>query len=139
MTDHAAARASSDHEVTSTPIAIEVVPIEGDGAVLAVAGEVDLLTADLLSEALAAEVARHALVVVDLTAVEFLSSSGLAALALAHRAAVEAGRELRLVAGNRITLRPIQVTGMADQIAVFATVAHAVAGAGAVGSSSEHG
>jgi anti-sigma B factor antagonist len=139
MTDHAPTRASSDHEVTATPIAIEVVPIEGGGAVLVVAGKVDLLTADLLSEALATEAARHALVVVDLTAVEFLSSSGLAALALAHRAAVEAGRELRLVAGSRVTLRPIQITGLADQIAVFATVPHAVAGVDAVGSSSEHG
>ena len=119
--------------MTASPIAIDVASIDG-GAVLSVAGEVDLLTADRLSEALAVEVARNALVVVDLTAVEFLSSSGLAALALAHRAAVEAGHELRLVAGNRVTLRPIQITGMADEIAVFATLADAVAD-----SPAEHG
>jgi anti-anti-sigma factor len=132
------AQTASDLRVTSSPIAIEVVPIDA-GVILAVAGEIDLLTADELSEALAVEVARTELVVVDLTAVEFLSSSGLAALALAHRAAVEADHELRLVAGNRVTLRPIQITGLADEIAVFATVADAVAGAGSANSPAEHG
>lgn len=124
--------------MTTSPIAIDVVPIDA-GVILAVAGEIDLLTADQLREALTVEVARRRLVVVDLTAVEFLSSSGLAALALAHRAAAEADHELRLVAGNRVTLRPIQITGMADEIAVFATVADAVSGAGSASSPAEHG
>jgi anti-anti-sigma factor len=113
--------------VTASPIAIDTAAIDG-GVIISVAGAIDLLTADQLSDALSIEVPRHALVVVDLTAVEFLSSSGLAALALAHRAAVEAGHVLRLVAGNRVTLRPIQITGLADEIAVFATVPDAVAG-----------
>jgi anti-sigma B factor antagonist len=124
--------------VTSSPIAIQVVPIDA-GVILAVAGEIDLLTAGKLGEALVVEAARRELVIVDLTAVEFLSSSGLAALALAHRAAVAAGHELRMVAGNRVTLRPIQITGLADEIAVFATVADAVAGAGSANSPAEHG
>lgn len=130
--------AHSDRPVTTSPIAIDVVPIDA-GVVLAVAGEIDLLTADDLSAALEVEVARCGLVVVDLTAVEFLSSSGLAALALAHRAAVDADHELRLVAGSRVTLRPIQITGMADEIAVFASVADAVSGAGSASSPVEHG
>ena len=108
-------------------MAIDVSAIDG-GVILSVAGEVDLLTADRLRAALEAEVDRHALVVVDLTAVGFLSSSGLAALALAHRAAVAAGHVLRLVAGNRVTLRPLQITGLAEEIAVYATVPEAVAG-----------
>ena len=124
--------------MTTSPIGIDIVPIDA-GVIVAVAGEIDLLTADQLREALEAEVVRRDLVVVDLTAVEFLSSSGLAALALAHRAAVEAGRELRLVAGNRVTLRPIQITGMADEIGVFATVADAVAGVASANSPAEHG
>jgi anti-sigma B factor antagonist len=124
--------------VTASPIAIDTASIEG-GVIIAVAGEIDLLTADELTEALATEVARHALVVVDLTEVAFLSSSGLAALALAHRAAQEAGHVLRLVAGNRVTLRPIQITGLADQIAVFASLPEAVAGVAAVDSPIEHG
>jgi anti-sigma B factor antagonist len=125
--------------VTTSPIAIDVIPIDDAGVILAVTGEIDLLTADQLRAALEVEVARRALVIVDLTAVEFLSSSGLAALSLAHRAAVEADHELRLVAGNRVTLRPIQITGMADEIAVFTTVADAVSGAGSANSPAEHG
>ena len=124
--------------MTASPIAIDTASIEG-GVIIAVAGELDLLTADELTEALAAEVARQALVVVDLTAVSFLSSSGLAALALAHRAAVEADHVLRIVAGNRVTLRPIQITGLADEIGVFASLADAVAGVAAFDSPIEHG
>ena len=124
--------------MTASPIAIDTASIEG-GVIIAVAGEIDLLTADELTEALATEVARHALVVVDLTAVNFLSSSGLAALALAHRAAVEAGHVLRLVAGNRVTLRPIQITGLADEIEVFTSLPDAVAGVAPFDSPVEHG
>ena len=124
--------------MTASPIAIETAAIDG-GVIIAVAGEIDLLTADELTEALATEVARQALVVVDLTAVSFLSSSGLAALALAHRAAVEADHVLRIVAGNRVTLRPIQITGLADEIEVFTSLPDAVAGVGAFDSRIEHG
>ena len=121
--------------MTATPIAIDVVPIDA-GVVLAITGEVDLLTAERLTKALAVEVARHPLVIVDLTAVEFLSSSGLTALALAHRAASVAGHELRLVATNRVTLRPLQITGLAEQIAVFPTIPDAEAGGDPAGSPS---
>ena len=124
--------------MTASPIAIDTASIEG-GVIIAVAGEIDLLTADELTEALAAEVARQALVVVDLTAVSFLSSSGLAALALAHRAAVEADHVLRIVAGNRVTLRPIQITGLADEIEVFTSLPDAVAGVAPFDSPVEHG
>ena len=124
--------------MTASPIAIDTASIEG-GVIIAVAGEIDLLTADELTEALATEVARHALVVVDLTAVNFLSSSGLAALALAHRAAVEADHVLRIVAANRVTLRPIQITGLADEIEVFTSLPDAVAGVAPFDSPVEHG
>lgn len=124
--------------MTASPIAIDTASIEG-GVIIAVAGELDLLTADELTEALATEVARQALVVVDLTAVNFLSSSGLAALALAHRAAVEADHVLRIVAGNRVTLRPIQITGLADEIEVFTSLPDAVAGVAPFDTPIEHG
>jgi hypothetical protein len=32
-----------------------------------------------------------------------------------------------LVAGNRVTLRPLQITGLAEEIAVYPTVPEAVA------------
>ena len=119
--------------MTATPIAVEVVAIDG-GAVVAVRGEVDLLTADRLRDALCAAAAHHRLVVADLSAVEFLSSSGLTALALAHRAAVAEGHELRVVATERVVLRPIEITGLAERFGVFASVRDAVAGLGPSGS-----
>ncbi|MBV9922378.1 MAG: STAS domain-containing protein [Pseudonocardia sp.] len=112
--------------MTATPIAVDVQAIE-DGAVVAVTGEVDLLTADRLRDVLCSAVVDHRLVVADLSAVDFLSSSGLTALALADRAAVSAGHELRVVARDRVVLRPIEITGLADRIGLFASVADAVA------------
>jgi anti-sigma B factor antagonist len=113
--------------MTSVPITIDVVPAEGC-AVVAVAGEVDLLTADQLRDALMSVVERYPVVVVDLAEVQFLSSTGLAALTLAHRVAVAAGNQLRLVATDRVTLRPLEITGMTTQIAVFGSTTDAVAG-----------
>ena len=95
-----------------------------------------LLTADRLRDALCAAVGDHQLVVADLSAVDFLSSSGLTALALADRAAVAAGHVLCVVATDRVVLRPIEITGLADRIGVFASVPDAVAGAGAAGTPS---
>jgi anti-sigma B factor antagonist len=118
--------------MTATPIAVEVIAIAG-GAVVVVTGEVDLLTADRLRDALCAAVVDHRLVIADLSAVEFLSSSGLTALALAHRAAVAAGHELCVVAIERVVLRPIEITGLSDRIRVFASVPDAVIGAGPTG------
>jgi len=43
------------------------------------------------------------------------------------------------VAGNRVTLRPIQITGLADEIGVFASLPDAVAGVAAFDSPIEHG
>jgi anti-sigma B factor antagonist len=121
--------ACSAAEVTASPIAVEVMAIDA-GAVVVVTGEVDLLTADGLRDALCAAVVDHQLVVVDLSAVDFLSSSGLTSLALAHRAAVAAGHVMCVVATDRVVLRPIEITGLADRIRVFASVPDAVAGLG---------
>ena len=115
--------------MTAAPIAVEVLAIDA-GAVVVVTGEVDLLTADRVRDALCAAVVDHELVVADLSAVNFLSSSGLTALALAHRAAVTEGHVLCIVAADRVVLRPIEITGLADRIRVFASVPDAVAGAG---------
>ena len=113
--------------MTSAPITIDVVPVE-DCVVVAVAGEVDLLTADQLRGSLMTVVERYPVVVVDLAEVQFLSSTGLAALTLAHRVAVASGNQLRLVATDRVTLRPLEITGMTTQIAVFDSTDDAMAG-----------
>lgn len=91
----------------------------GQAVVLAVAGEVDLLTAPQLQEALTLALEnRPKTLVVDLSKVEFMGSAGLAALVGAHQSAGEHTR-LRVVAATTATLRPLQVTDLDKEINVY--------------------
>jgi anti-sigma B factor antagonist len=87
---------------------------DGRHALLVVEGEIDTMTADALERALTTLLAESSeALVVDLTAVTFLASSGLAVLI---RAAHQAGeRRLRLVSTARAVRRPIEITG-SDQL-----------------------
>lgn len=82
---------------------------------LAVDGEVDSLTAARLEaglgDALGAGNAEDRTVVVDLTEVTFLASSGLAVLVRGARRAAEWGSRLHVVTATRVVSRPITVTG----------------------------
>jgi len=83
-------------------------------ALLVVDGEIDTLTAGSLERALTELLNASAdVLVVDLSAVTFLASSGLAVLI---RAAHDAGeRRLRLVSTARAVRRPMEITG-SDQL-----------------------
>ncbi|MCK2243369.1 STAS domain-containing protein [Crossiella sp. S99.2] len=81
--------------------------------VLKVGGEVDLLTTPLLKSGIDEQLATsRPLLVIDLSGVSFLGSSGLAALVEAREAAQGKGTALRLVAGNRTVFRPLATTGL---------------------------
>lgn len=103
----------------------------GGLAVLVVRGEVDLSTGGRL-----AEVANDALhevegrpVVLDLTEVEFLSSSGLGVLVALDDEARSLGTRLRLVVdGTRSVVHPIRTMGLDDVLSLFGTIDEAVAG-----------
>jgi anti-sigma B factor antagonist len=87
--------------------------------VLDVAGEVDLLTASRLHDALTQALDRHpAALVVDLTKVEFLASAGLNVLISAHQQAGER-THFRVVATGSATYRPLQLTGLDHTISVY--------------------
>jgi anti-sigma B factor antagonist len=89
--------------------------------VLAVAGELDMLTAPRLSQTLEEALADEPrLLVVDLSDVTFLDSAGLAALLAARREA-RTGTSLRVVANQRATLRPMQLTGVDEYLSVYAS------------------
>jgi len=83
-------------------------------ALLVVEGEIDTLTAGSLERALSKLLSEPCdVLVVDLAAVTFLASSGLAVLI---QAAHQAGdRRLRLVAATRAVRRPLEITG-SDQL-----------------------
>lgn len=87
------------------------------GFSVSVSGEVDSATAPGLRGCLLEVLERPGAttVEVDLRGVTFLDSAGLSALATAHRAAVAAGRELRVRCGTtRAVVRPLQITGLWD-------------------------
>lgn len=85
--------------------------------VLQVSGELDMLTAPILTEHVQEQLNRDATgaprtVVFDLTRVSFLGSAGLAVLAQAHTAASNRGDAVQIVATARAVLRPLEVTGL---------------------------
>jgi anti-sigma B factor antagonist len=102
---------------------------QGEAVVLEVCGEVDVLTGPRLHESVMTLLEDHPpVVVIDLAAVTFFGSSGLAVLAEAQRAA-EPRTRLRVVAVGATTLRPLQVTGLDQQLAVYPTREDAVGSA----------
>jgi anti-sigma B factor antagonist len=101
---------------------------DGGVVIVAVTGEIDLATAAGLRDALSAELAAGPdVLIIDLDGVEFFTSVGLTTLALTQRSAQERGVTLRVIATSRATLRPLQITGMADDLALYASRADAIA------------
>ncbi|MCO1653923.1 STAS domain-containing protein [Pseudonocardia humida] len=98
-----------------------------DAAVLAVSGELDTLTAPELDAALRELVAApHALLVVDLSGVTFLASSGLAVLIQAAHRAEDSDRPLHLVVTARAVRRPLEITGSDQLFTLHADLATAL-------------
>ena len=99
-----------------------------DGAaVLRVDGALDLALAPKLRR-LAERAARlgPSMLVIDLTGVTFLASAGMAELVRAHRGPA-ASAPLRVVAAGRITLRPLELTRLVDEFAIYPSLSEALA------------
>jgi anti-sigma B factor antagonist len=102
-----------------------------DVVVLTCRGEVDSVTAPELRSAVLDGLRDPdgGPVVVDMTEVTFLSSTGLGALVDAHRAAARLGEPLRIVVDHaRPVLRPIQLTGLDELLTLYHFVDNAVRG-----------
>ena len=113
---------------TTDLVSIDVTGSAATGVLLTVSGEVDSSTAPRLREVVDAAFAdRVPTLTVDLDGVTFLDSAGLCVLAGAHRRAAESGVLLRVVASSRAVIRPLQITGLYDLLAVE----HVEPGAGA--------
>jgi anti-sigma B factor antagonist len=87
----------------------------GSSAVVCAAGEIDSTTAPLLSQhvtALLDDDVRE--LTVDLRQVTFLDSAGLCVLATTHRRAAREDVRMRVLAGSRAVVRPLQITGLWD-------------------------
>ncbi|MGH3876706.1 MAG: STAS domain-containing protein [Actinophytocola sp.] len=93
-------------------------------AVVTAVGEVDLLTASRLRQALART--RERTTVVDLTGVTFLAAAGLSVLVDANDAARADGRRFGVVAANGTARRTLEVSGVAEVVPAYSTLADAV-------------
>jgi anti-anti-sigma factor len=97
-------------------------------AVVTVSGEIDLETASRLGEELQGAMRDVAPdLVVDLSAVTFMDSTGLKVLIAAQLRAGLAGGGITLVGLRRAVRRVFEVTGLDDQFAVHDTLEDALA------------
>jgi anti-sigma B factor antagonist len=97
-----------------------------DTAVLAVAGNVDLLTAPALREAVRHVLdTRPAALIIDLTHVQFLASAGMQVL-VATSHATGNDTPFAVVADGRATARPIRLTALDTMLSVYSTRTEAV-------------
>ncbi|MFC9437722.1 anti-sigma factor antagonist [Nocardia sp. NPDC057030] len=111
-----------------TQLSIEAVVLDRV-TVLRVSGEIDVLTAPHLDAAIEQALSAdgdepRCGVVVDMSAVTFLASAGLAVLAAGAQPRT-GGQRMALVANRSATLRPLQVTGLTDLLSVYDTATEA--------------
>jgi anti-sigma B factor antagonist len=95
--------------------------------VVALYGELDLLDAAAVAAALRVAAARDPRIIVDLTGLEFIDASGVAALARGRGYARDAGGDLLLAAPQGPVRRVLAILWEADGFAVHASVAEAAA------------
>jgi len=87
--------------------------------VVTLAGDIDIQTAPVLREALAALPPTEQMVVVDLSAVEFLDSSGVGALVGAAAALREGGGSLRLACPPPRVQKVFRISRLAEVIPIY--------------------
>ncbi|OBH74816.1 anti-anti-sigma factor [Mycobacterium scrofulaceum] len=102
----------------------------GDAVVLQVSGVVDIITAPSLATHIDVALAgTPAVLVIDLTEVDFLSSAGITVLVEVHRLTENSPTSLRVAADGSATSRPLRIVGLDEFIDLYPTVDEALAGA----------
>ncbi|MFW3113969.1 hypothetical protein MHAE_09375 [Mycobacterium haemophilum DSM 44634] len=107
----------------SAPDSITTVVADHDGvSVVSVSGEIDLVTAPALEQAIGAVLADSpTALVIDLSGVEFLGSVGLKILASTYEK-LDKSIEFGVVARGPATRRPIHLTGLDKTFAMYPTL-----------------
>lgn len=113
----------------SAPDSITAMVTDHDGvAVLSIGGEIDLVTAPALEEAIGGVVAENpTALVIDLSGVEFLGSVGLKILAATYEKLGNSA-EFGVVARGPATRRPIHLTGLDKTFPLYPTLDDALTG-----------
>jgi anti-sigma B factor antagonist len=87
---------------------------EGEAAVIALTGDLDLAGAAALEQELALVDAKAA--VIDLRGLEFMDSSGLRAIVVCAQRAQDAGRRFALIPGAAQVMRVFDITRMRERL-----------------------
>lgn len=113
----------------SAPDSITATVSDHDGVVvLSIGGEIDLVTAPALEEAIGGVVADNPTgLIIDLSGVEFLGSVGLKILAATYEKLGDAA-EFGVVARGPATRRPIHLTGLDKTFPLYPSLDDALTG-----------
>jgi anti-sigma B factor antagonist len=120
--------AADSTEVPSDDIFAVSTRVDENGTVtLVLVGDVDTYTAPLLRGSIADQLeGQPRELVLDLSAVDFLGSAGLAALLETRQLTGDRNITLRLIATGRAVMRPLEVTGLIDLFSLTDTSAHEI-------------
>ncbi|MFO1246663.1 MAG: STAS domain-containing protein [Alphaproteobacteria bacterium] len=101
----------------------------GDALVAAAAGKIDLSNSDGFQAALSASLGRAgSSLILDMSGVDYVSSAGLRALMIVHKAAKAANKNFAVAALQPLVAEVFTITKFNRVFAVFDTVAAAQAG-----------
>lgn len=95
---------------------------EGSARVLKLHGELDLASSVVLEEELEKPPAAD-LMIVDLSNLDFIDSSGIGVLVKANQTAGDQGRRFALVRGGGQVGQLLELTGLADELTVVGSLA----------------
>ncbi|MFY9264725.1 MAG: STAS domain-containing protein [Solirubrobacterales bacterium] len=97
--------------------------VDGDVTTVRVSGELDIATAEMLTETLEAiHVSTGRSLVIDLSAVSFMDSTGLRILIGANRRAGEDGYRLSIVTGDSPAGRVLELSRMDEHMHVIGSL-----------------
>jgi anti-sigma B factor antagonist len=99
----------------------------GDVTVVAAAGDLDIVTSPRLDSSLTEARRATAQVVLDLSAVDFMDTSSLAVIVGHWKKLAARGGALVLAGARYRYTKTLWITGLADRLPMFETVAEAVA------------
>ena len=100
------------HEVTD----------QGDRAIIALKGDIDLESSPAARELLLSNVARNRNLLVDLSAVTYIDSSGVASLVEALQASRENGTDFALAAASESARRVLELARLDKVFTIYDTV-----------------
>ena len=93
-----------------------------DSMVITIHGDVDIVTSPQLDESLTHAESTHRRIILDLGAVDFLDTSGLAVIVGHWKKLESAGGMLALAGARYRYTKTLWITGLADKLTLYPTV-----------------